>query len=303
LGGAVIGSVSDISGSFYNPGALGVTDSLGFALAAQVFEVERATLEDGAGRGIDVVATSQSVIKPSLIGGTIRPAFVGSNLLAYSLITRQQGGADVEVRVVDPPLPGSGLQFYAGEARSETRYNETWAGLSFASPFDSRRIGLGATWYLAYRTQRIRDQTFAEGLQSDGAVDAAIALQDFSFANLRTLLKLGAYYRTARLTAGVTLTTPSVRISGTGEYAAYRGLVVSDTRRVAATYQEDLSSDYRSPLSIGGGLGFQIARTTRVHVSAEWFDSLAEYNVMDVQPFEDVATGDTLLASVKDERR
>jgi hypothetical protein len=38
-------------------------------------------------------------------------------------------------------------------------------------------------------------------------------------------------------------------------------------------------------------------------VSAEWFDSLAEYNVMDIQPFKDVASGDTLLPSVIDERR
>ena len=91
LGGAVIGSVSDVSGTFYNPGALGVADSLGFAIAAQVFEVERVTLEDGGGRGVDLVS-NQSGIKPNLIGGTIPLGFLGSSVLSYSLIKLRELG-------------------------------------------------------------------------------------------------------------------------------------------------------------------------------------------------------------------
>ena len=34
LSGAVIGSVGDISGTFYNPGALGLADELAFAISA-----------------------------------------------------------------------------------------------------------------------------------------------------------------------------------------------------------------------------------------------------------------------------
>ena len=303
LGGAVIGSVSDVSGTFYNPGALGVADSLGFAIAAQVFEVERVTLEDGGGRGVDLVS-NQSGIKPNLIGGMIPLGFLGSNVLSYSLITRQEGNADVTARIVNPPLdPGSGLDFFAGEVRLESRYNETWAGLSFASPLASRKFGLGATWYVAFRTQRNRDQVLAEGLQSNGTADAAIVLEEFSYTNLRTLGKLGAYYRGSRLTAGVTLTTPSVRIGGVGEFGANVGLFVPDSGRVAPTFQPDLRADYRSPLSIGAGLAFRLTPSTRLHGSFEWFDGLDQYNVMDVQPFEDIASGDTLLASVVDERR
>ena len=33
LGGAVIGSVNDVSASFYNPGGLAMADSLGFAIS------------------------------------------------------------------------------------------------------------------------------------------------------------------------------------------------------------------------------------------------------------------------------
>jgi hypothetical protein len=159
LGGAVVGSVADISGTYYNPGALARADSLGFAIAAQVFEVQRGTLRDGGGPGIDLVS-DRSGIKPNLIGGTIPLGFLGSNVLAYSLITRQEGDTDVTARVLDPSLDlGSGLEYFAGELRFESTHNESWAGLSFASPLGGQTFGIGATWYVAYRTQRRRRET------------------------------------------------------------------------------------------------------------------------------------------------
>ena len=38
LGGAVIGSVDDVSGTFYNPGAVARATDLAFAVSADVFE-------------------------------------------------------------------------------------------------------------------------------------------------------------------------------------------------------------------------------------------------------------------------
>ncbi len=48
LSGVVIGSVDDISGTYYNPGALGVADDLAFAISADVYEYESITIEDVA---------------------------------------------------------------------------------------------------------------------------------------------------------------------------------------------------------------------------------------------------------------
>ncbi len=38
LGGAVIGSVDDISGTYYNPGAMALSENLAFAVSTSVFE-------------------------------------------------------------------------------------------------------------------------------------------------------------------------------------------------------------------------------------------------------------------------
>ena len=51
LGGAVIGSVDDVSATFYNPGALGLADDLAFAVSTNVFEYSLVSLEDGGGEG------------------------------------------------------------------------------------------------------------------------------------------------------------------------------------------------------------------------------------------------------------
>ncbi len=46
LGGAVIGSVDDVSATYYNPGALSLVSSLAFAVSANVFEISGVALRD-----------------------------------------------------------------------------------------------------------------------------------------------------------------------------------------------------------------------------------------------------------------
>ena len=50
LGGAVIGRVSDLSATFYNPGAIALFPDVKFILSAQVYQMDNFTIKDGAGR-------------------------------------------------------------------------------------------------------------------------------------------------------------------------------------------------------------------------------------------------------------
>ena len=54
LGGAVIGSVSDLSATYYNPGAIALFDDAQFILSALVYQLENYTIKDGAAEGIDL---------------------------------------------------------------------------------------------------------------------------------------------------------------------------------------------------------------------------------------------------------
>ncbi|MCZ7612581.1 MAG: hypothetical protein M5T52_03290 [Ignavibacteriaceae bacterium] len=54
LGGSVIGSVSDLSATFYNPGAIALFPDVKFILSAQVYQLDNYTVKDGAAEGRDL---------------------------------------------------------------------------------------------------------------------------------------------------------------------------------------------------------------------------------------------------------
>ncbi|MEJ2548882.1 MAG: hypothetical protein P8125_13895, partial [Gemmatimonadota bacterium] len=136
LSGAVIGSVGDISATFYNPGALGVAEELAFAISADVYEYESIVVEDGAGDGVDLGAI-RSGVRPSLIAGTITRKLFGQDVLAYSVLTRARSSTDLSTEIIrsGPGIPTElELEQLVGVARVDGNFNETWAGLSYAHP-------------------------------------------------------------------------------------------------------------------------------------------------------------------------
>ena len=94
LGGSVIGSVDDVSATYYNPGALSQAADLAFAVTANVFEVSGIALEGGGGEGVNL-GTSRSGLRPSLVAGTIKKDLFGNGVLAYSALTRARGTQDL----------------------------------------------------------------------------------------------------------------------------------------------------------------------------------------------------------------
>lgn len=95
LGGAVIGSVDDVSATFYNPGALSLASDVAFAVSADVFEVTGVILEGGGGEGVDL-GNAKSGLRPSMIAGTIKQGLLGGGgILAYSALTRARGTQDL----------------------------------------------------------------------------------------------------------------------------------------------------------------------------------------------------------------
>jgi hypothetical protein len=286
LGGAVIGSVDDVSGVYYNPGALGLADDLAFAFSTNVFEVSGVTLEDGGGDGIDL-GTSKSGIRPSLIAGTItRNLFDSKGILAYSILTRARGDQDLAGQFAFGPgdLPDSlNIKDLTGQAIYEGRFSDTWAGLTYSHRVGSG-FGLGVSWYGASRTQNRRITTTTTAVRQDTVGGSAFEVVDGKYSTLRTLLKLGAFAETGPITAGVTFTTPSLQISGSGGRSSNDSFNTPDSLFVASNVQLDIGATYKTPMSIGFGLGWRIGNA-RLHGSAEYFDKVEPYKVLDAEPF------------------
>jgi hypothetical protein len=285
LGGAVIGSIDDVSGTFYNPGSLALAESLPFALSTSIYEYENTVLEDGAGRGVDL-ATTHTGVRPSMVAGTITSGLFGSDVLAYSVLTRNSTSSDVGVQLIasgaDIPS-GLDLEHLAGVARIESTASDLWAGLSYSHAFSSS-FAAGFTWYGAQRSQDRRREGIATSIATDGTPSVAIDMGGGSYSTVRTLAKFGGYFVSGSFSAGLTVTTPSVHITGSGEFGLNDVIITADTTILVAHVQTDLDAEYKSPLSVGLGFGWQIG-DTRLHASGEWFDGIDPYLVMEGEEF------------------
>jgi len=281
LGGAVIGSVDDISGTYYNPGALPLASDLAFAVSASVFQYWGIRLEDGGGAGVDL-GTSKSGLLPSLVAGTIsRSLFGGSGILAYSALTRSNGTQDLSgfiLRNAGDLPPGSDLSDVAGTADFTGEFNDLWGGLTYSQGLGDH-IGLGLTWYGAVRTQNRKREALSQLLGTDGSGLSDIDAASGEYTSLRTLLKLGGFFRAGSLTGGITFTTPSLDVTGSGQLSVLQSTIGQDTAVLLAGVQTDLPAEYKSPLSVGTGLAWRIGRA-RVHGSLEWFDAIDPYVVI-----------------------
>ena len=296
LGGAVIGSVDDVSGTYYNPGALALASNLAFSFSTNVFEVESLRLEGRGDEGIEL-GSSRSGIRPSLIAGTItRGLFGGRALIAYSALTRMSGTQDLAGQFVLGPgeLPDTvGIRDLTGQAVFEGRYSDTWAGISYSHRLGSS-FGVGVTWYGGIRSQKRRITTNFAAVFSDTAGGASFETVSGSLTTLRTLLKFGAFGEVGPFTLGATFVTPSAQILGGGERSSSSSFNTPDSLFVASDAQRDLDATYKSPMSIGLGIGWRIG-DGRLHASAEYFDAVSPYRVLDVQPYQAIQPDDVTI--------
>jgi hypothetical protein len=285
LGGAVIGSVSDISATYYNPGALGPAENLPFAVSTDVLELTTTTLEDGGGQGVDL-GTTTSGLRPSMVAGTIKRGLFGGGTLAYSVLTRVRGTQDLlgEIRISGSDIPPDvQLDDIAAQAKLTGEFSDMWAGLSYGHRLGAH-FGLGVTWYGAYRNQWRRRENIRQAIEFDGTGSIDVNGAYGKYSTIRTLAKVGGYVAAGPITGGVTLTTPSLHIGGSGQLSQNIGIFGTDTTALASNTQTGLDATYKSPLSIGAGLGVRIGGT-QVHASAEWYDAIEPYLIMQGEPF------------------
>jgi len=286
LGGAVIGSVDDVSATFYNPGALSTASDLAFALSADVFEMTGVILEDGGGDGVDL-GNAKSGLRPSMIAGTIKQGlFGGGGILAYSVLTRARGTQDLSgiLLLSGADLPTElDLTDAVGGVAFTGRFNDFWGGLTYSHAL-GEHFGLGLTWYGAVRSQERRREAIGQLIETDGSGSAQIDIASGSYKAYRTLFKIGAFGGTGPVTGGVTLTTPSIQLGGSGDLVFNESEFGTDTVALAASVQTDLSATYKSPLSVGAGLAWRVGGAL-LHGSVEWFDAVEQYFVMQGEDF------------------
>jgi hypothetical protein len=294
LGGAVIGSVTDLGATYYNPGSLALFDAPEIALTGQSIQFERYRLESGIGEGIDLTS-SRSGANASLAATSFDFKRLKGHRFAYSTLPRQRmsfsmGTIQTGVTTEYTAFPGETR--WAAELGVSQSFEEQWHGLSWSMRL-SDNVGIGVTNFLALRSQSITGDVLVEVLAEDGRVAVALADERWSFNHTRILWKIGFRLNQPRYTAGLTVTTPSIGVSGGGSVLVNKVETGAGNDLLVANMQDDVPSTYKSPLSIGLGGSFRW-RTVRIHVSAEWFDRVPRFTALNPVDFVGQTTGDTL---------
>jgi hypothetical protein len=309
LGGAMIGSVRDLSAVYYNPGALALQRDAGFLLSARAYRSTTLTLEDAGGEGRDLASSSTRPIA-TFLATPLEIGFLGNHVLVYSVLTRQHmdfSTSDYQITQADR-LPAPGEEYLAGAYNGSASLRETWTGLAWAYPL-TERLGIGVAPYLAVRSHDIGSSLLVQAASEAADVAIGVRLRSRRYTHYRLLAKLGLLYERGPLSVGFSATTPSIALKGDGR-AVYNGSAAStdpdglaiEAPSLTSSVQADLASDYRSGLTLGTGLGWTIGGT-RIHASAEWFEGVERFTALDADDFVPQTGGEVLVNDMTVEYR
>jgi hypothetical protein len=295
--------VSDLSATYYNPGAIALFEDIQFILSARIYQYENYTVKDGAGKGIDL-DFSNVTPSPSFIAFDLDFGFLGEDKLALSLLTRQSTSFEFSTRIVDSLdiiESSPGKESFAGGFSLEKKFVDMWGGITYSTKL-SELVGLGITGYFAYDTHRIGSETILQALQSSGDIASFTDINNYRFNSLRALFKFGVGINLNPLTLGLTVTSPDLSIAGSGSVGTHRFLSGVDSTIFESNFQDDVDATYKNPLSIGFGGAYRFGKVN-VHISAEWFDKINSYYVVDTEPYLSQGNGELLTNDLTHEAK
>jgi len=306
LSGAVVGDAADLSSVYYNPGSLSLIEQTELLLAGLVINAARTRIEDAVADGGDL---SQGLIDvaPSLIAGEI-PSGESKHRFAYSVLKRY--GADfravAQIRLTGDEFELPTLALLSNSVRIDARLSEYWVGGTWSYPVRPN-LGVGVSTFIAVRSQRRFATNAVQILSTGNRAAIANVSTDYDFSHWRLLWKIGVQGRVAKWDLGVTVTTPSVGMFGSGKVGNNLTLVGqlvdqngNPATEIATDFQTGLSASYKSPLSVALGAARTFGPTT-VHWSLEYFAPVGAYTVVDGQPFIGQSSGRTINTAVIDE--
>ena len=306
VGGVVIGSIVDLSSTFYNPGAITKTHDTNLIISTSAFQLTSIKVE-GVFWGNQDIEAWQFDLAPDIFAFRFTKK-EKKNQFAFSYLTRYYSKPRDNLYQIDQrdvlDWAGGGLDDFSGSYDGELRLYEGWGGISWSRALNDS-IGIGITQYIAVRDQHGTFGLTAQAVNPDTQEGgAALYVDEYNYWHVRTLWKAGMLFDYNPLTLGFSLTTPSIGLFGSGDVFYNRSIINLDIDEdgspessLASNYQDEVSVTYRSPLSIGAGMSYRFGGQkgkTIVHISMEWFSGLNEYTVLSTEDFTAQTSGETI---------
>ncbi|MCB1184841.1 hypothetical protein KDM41_15540 [bacterium] len=292
LGGLVVGAPTDLSATYYNPAWIALNRDASLLLTTRAIESYTIELENALGTEADL-STSTVGASPGYLAGRFT---IGDGLgwtWAYTYLERVRFRYDAGGALLgsDPLAAADETRWESVESYLLSEASENWYGVSFSKALRSN-LAIGFSPYLAQRSQRSRVQVAAGLLGGDGSTADLNIVNDYRYWHFRLLLKAGVALRSERWSAGLTITTPSLGLVSSAEVyeRTYSADGIDPDNPLAEPYlsadaQDGLDAVWKSPLSVALGGAVRIGHS-RIHVTAEWFDAVGRFDVIDPEPYE-----------------
>ena len=285
LGGQVVGSTRDLSAAYYNPGGLGLAEDPDFLLSVHGFRVQSFSMESAEGGSLLDKSQTDLDDFPGFVAFAFPRRWFGEDTrLAFSLLTRQQYNARIDVRLAAEDGRNDGL-----ELLFDQQMTETWGGLTLSHRL-SDSLGIGATLFGIYRGQRTRWERSLQLADFAGRPVAVLVVDDFKYSNAALLGKVGVAWENRELRLGLAVTTPRASVFGSGSVGFTRSALGVDVDGngtedpiLANGFDDDLDSTYKSSWAVAGG-GAWRRDSLQLHLSAEWFAATGRFNVLEGPP-------------------
>lgn len=277
--GTLVGGVSDLSSTYYNPAACALIDRPSFVFSLNSIDIARLDVPNAAGQGLDL---NQSVFRvvPAMVAFHLGPHEDGANHFAAAFLSRYDTDVDVGFSAanVSPTSPDASAAY----GRFKQRLLEYWAGIDWSRRL-SRRFSLGISPFFAYRAQRVRRTLAVEQLSDSVSHEAFLGRED-EYDHLRILAKLGVAWRPGDWELGATVTAPGFKLWGKGK-TVFNATAASGTgtNLLAASTQQDLDASFKAPWSVAAGATRRF-RSTAIHSTVEWVSAVSAYDILKLDP-------------------
>jgi len=308
LGGAVIGSILDLSATYYNPGAIALMKNPEFITGSKSVSLTRFRFKDGGGNGHDFKSLRGDT-PPDLFAGLFSFSQDPKDRLVYSILVRKR----MKFRVYasandlrDIATAGPGNDQYSGMSQIGWDVNETWMGLTY-SKLLGKNVGFGLTQYFCYFGLYTGFDIDSQALTDDHSIPLTHLTQFINSYNIRTLSKFGLFFNYSPVKYGLTITLPSINLFGFGDYYVNETFIDqngsslnNDTNYMDAYFIKDVKANYPSSWTIGAGSSFKF-NNSQVHFSIEWFAKVKPFNHLELPEIINKTTGEKEQLSLMQE--
>lgn len=251
MGGAGSALASTIDACYYNPAGLGDVEQSTISLSANLYGWQRYNSDDSLAPGEDV-GTVSFVSIPSSMSTIIDlgPEWA----IAFSTFVPNRYSLAEILAFTDS------WHFYKASMDDQTLRIGPSAGYRV-----SPELAFGASVFGLYRTY-----SSFQNMYKGTEVSAGTGSRDLKYNNMGALAMLGAQYQPIQnWKLGFTFQTPSVNISGSGEYHGdYINIGQQDESGFA--YVDNMDSRNDIPAKMVFGLGWEKARIAAFGIDVSW---------------------------------